>query len=124
MDTVTAPALTLQDLDRDELLLLVSRCGLLRPRDLWGVRWRVLADRASAAGKAMLSASALYDDAAAAVTALSGKPGRSVALSAARQRREAAWTAYRAASAKSDRAEKAADRAWKALSACDGRVEP
>ncbi|GEP11778.1 hypothetical protein [Methylobacterium gnaphalii] len=60
---VTLPRLTVEDLDRDELLFLAKR-SLLGPRELWLARCEILADRAAIAFRARDAADSAWARAA------------------------------------------------------------
>lgn len=117
MDAFNPPALTLHDLDRDELLGLLS--GHRFPvRELWSARYEVLAGRSAAADAASCAACQRWDEASAAVDAIIGSGGKRGGLQRALKSRQEAWDAYLKAQARALRASRAADRAWKGLSSC------
>lgn len=116
MDTVTPTPIKLDDLNRDELLELISRVYLfVRPRDLLSARWEVACRKSDAAGAASIVAS---DRSAAAAAAWNkAAPG----TPAYRRSQEAYFKARAesvAASRAADRAYAAQERAYRALDAC------
>lgn len=117
--TAAPPPLTVQDLDREELLVLFAECLMfpLPQSKLWGARWSVLSRRALAARERELEAFSAY---VAACRPLAADLG-SRALSARLKDREAKRVAQEMADRAAKRVEAARDRAWKALEASYGR---
>lgn len=119
MPRAAAPRpLTLDDLDRAELLALVRRLHVwgVRPRDLWRVRWDVLSARAEAADAAALAKWEAFSE----LRGVAGRAAvdrRSAAFLIAQRASEKGWEAYQTARRLADRAHAAADRAYAALDA-------
>lgn len=116
-----APTITLLDLDREELLQLLSG-QLLRftPTDLWSARWDVLSKRATQARAEVSAARERYFDCA--PKPASGKPQTRRQLIKELQVEEDAKAGWLKAKARAERLEAAEERAWKALEASYGRT--
>ena len=123
MSTAPAvPPLTLQDLDREELLILFAERLMfpLPQSELWGARWTVLSRRAA---EARDRANAAFQAFRAASEPLPAKAGIRKHLAWRKAQGEARLAQERADRA-ARRADAAQDRAWKALEASYGRSAP
>ena len=123
MDARTPPSIALEDLDRDELLVLIRQAWFtIRPRDLLYARWKVAAERARAAWDDEVAAG---ERTTAALHAYVNLP-KTTETDAQRQH---AWKTYEEARVEEtafERRRRRRDRfqegAWKALEACPARV--
>ena len=115
------PPIKLEDLDREELLQLLSgRFLLFTVTDLWGARWDVLSKRA---GQARAEASAALERHLDCIPkrATGERPTRRQLIQELKAE-EAAQIAWRKAKARAERAEKAEEQAWKGLKASHQRT--
>jgi hypothetical protein len=119
--TAAPPPIAVDDLDREELLQLLSgRFVLFTVADLWRARWDVLSRRAASARTEACAALERYLDCAPKRSA--GERPTHRQLIRELKAEEAAKTAWNKAKVRAERAEAAEDRAWKALEASHGRT--
>lgn len=114
------PPIALDDLDRAELLRLLSgRFMAFTASDMWRVRWEVLSERAAEARAKASDALGAYLGAMPEALSPSTRTSRQAIRELREQ--ETRRSAYQRAKAKANRAEAAEERAWRALEACDRR---